>query len=80
LKIDGLFVEIGSFPSTNIAKLLDIKLDKQNYIITNDKQETNIEGIYAAGDVTDFFLKQLTTACSQGSAAATSAYRYLDKK
>jgi thioredoxin reductase (NADPH) len=80
LKIDGLFVEIGSFPSTNLARLLDIKLDKDKYIITNNKQETNIEGIFAAGDVTNFFLKQLTTACSQGAVAATSAYRYLNNK
>jgi len=76
LNINGLFIEIGGFPSTNLAKLLKVKLDKNNYILTNNLQETNIKGIYAAGDVTNFFLKQLTTACSQGSVAATSAYKY----
>lgn len=75
LKIDGLFVEIGGFPSANVAKLLGVKLDEKGYIITNDKQETNVEGVFAAGDVTNFFLKQLTTACSQGAVAGTSAYK-----
>ena len=80
LQIDGLFVEIGGFPSSNIAKLLKIKLDKRDYIIANNEQETNIKGVFAAGDTTNFFLKQLTTACSQGTVAATSAYNYLNKK
>lgn len=75
LKLDGIFIEIGTIPLTNLAKKLNIKLDENNYIITNEKQETNIKGIYATGDITNKQLKQIITAAAQGAIAADSIFR-----
>ena len=74
LKLDGVFIEIGSVPLTNIAKKLDIELDENNYIQVNEKQETNIKNIYAAGDITNKKLKQIITAAAQGAIAANSIF------
>jgi len=73
LKVDGIFVEIGSIPDEKFSKQLGLKTEKK-YIKVNKKQETNIKGIFAAGDVTDNLLKQAVTACGEGAIAATSAY------
>lgn len=82
IKVDNVFVEIGSFPSVGLAKSLRIKLDKQGHIVVNDQQETNVPGIFAAGDVSGGSqrLKQIITACAEGTIAAFSVYRYLLKK
>jgi len=77
LELDGVFVECGGIPSASIAKLLKVKLDQKGYIITSQEQETNVKGIFAAGDVTNTKLKQLTTAVGQGALAAFSAYSYI---
>ena len=78
MKIDGLFVEIGYVPSTILSKQLNIQLDK-NYIKVNDKMETNVSGVFAAGDMTlgSGGLRQIVTACSEGAIASISAYNYL---
>lgn len=77
LKLDGLFIEIGSVPSTSLAKRLGIKLDENSHIIVNGKKETNVKGVYAAGDITNSPLWQITTACADGAIAANSAFNYL---
>ena len=79
LKVDGLFIEIGNTPSVSIAKSLGVKLDGEGYIVTGKNQETNVTGVFAAGDVTNCSLKQLTIAVGQGSLAAFSAYNHLKK-
>ena len=76
LKTDGLFVEIGSVPNTKLAKELGIELE-EGYIKVNKRQKTNIEGIFAAGDITNNPLKQIIVACAQGAVAANSAYEEL---
>ncbi|MBT3407461.1 thioredoxin-disulfide reductase, partial [Candidatus Woesearchaeota archaeon] len=53
---------------------------KSGFIITDKEQRTNINGFYSAGDVTDNVLKQIITACGEGSVAVLSAYRDLKKK
>jgi len=73
LKVDGVFVEIGSIPDEKISKQLKLKTE-ENYIVVNKKQETNIKGVFAAGDITNNPLKQVITACGEGAIAATSAY------
>jgi len=73
LKLDGLFVEIGGVPDIKLAKQLKIKFEK-DYIKTDFMQRTNINGVYAAGDVTNNSLKQMITACAEGAIAANSAY------
>jgi thioredoxin reductase (NADPH) len=75
IQLQGIFVEIGVEPET---KLLDeLNAEKQEgYIKTDDKQETSIKGIFAAGDITTNSnkFKQIITACSEGAIAANSAY------
>ena len=74
IKIDGLFVEIGSVADDRLAKKLNIKFDG-DFVEVNKKQETNIKGVFAAGDITNNPLKQIITACSEGAVAADSAHK-----
>ncbi len=82
LALDGLFIEIGSVPSTALTKKLGIKLDEEGYIIVDSSQKTNINGIYAAGDITSGSNKfrQIITAASEGAIAAHSVYGFLKSK
>jgi thioredoxin reductase (NADPH) len=81
LVIDGLFIEIGADPRTELTKPLSMELDGYGFIKTNARMETNISGAYAAGDIADLFggFKQDITAAAMGSVAATSAYQYIKK-
>ncbi len=78
LKVDGLFVAVGREPDTSKLKDL-INLDSKGYIITNEDMQTNIEGVYAAGDVRQKSLRQIITACSDGAIASTKANQYLSE-
>ena len=78
LNLDGLFIEIGSVPNIALTKKMEIKTEK-DYIAVDKKQKTNIDGVFAAGDVTNNPLKQIITACSEGAVAANSAYRELNE-
>jgi len=79
ISVQGVFVEIGAVPKIAITKDLGIKVDEQEYIIVNQAQETNIENVYAAGDVTTGSNKfrQIITAVAEGAVAAGSAYKQL---
>lgn len=77
LKIDGLFIEIGTTPSLALTKPLGLNTDSLGYIITNEKMETNVEGVFAVGDIVKKDLRQIITACSDGAIAALSAYKYI---
>lgn len=81
IKADGLFVEIGAIPEVELAEKLGVKLDERGYIAVNNMMETNIPGIFAAGDTTNFFghFKQDITAAAMGSVAATSAFNFIQK-
>ena len=57
-----------------------IKLDARNQIIVDEKCQTSLEGMFAAGDVTQVPFKQITIACGQGTIAALAAYQYLQTK
>lgn len=75
LAVDGLFVEVGHLPLNEIAKGLGVSVDERGYIIVNRKQETNVSGVLAAGDITNATeLKQFITSASEGSIAAQTAY------
>ena len=78
LVIDGLFVEIGSQPQTDLAESLGADLDEFGYIKVNNMMKTSTEGFFAAGDTVNHFgrFKQDVTASAMGSMAATSAYEY----
>jgi len=82
LALNGLFIEIGSVPSTILTKKLGIKLDEEGYITVDSVQKTNIEGFYAAGDITTNSNKfrQIITAASEGAVSAHSVYEFLKNK
>ncbi|KGR75815.1 thioredoxin-disulfide reductase [Ureibacillus sinduriensis] len=75
---DGVFVYIGMDPLTAPFKNLGI-LNEHGYIVTNDKMETSVKGIFAAGDVREKMLRQIVTATGDGSIAAQSAQHYVEE-
>jgi thioredoxin reductase (NADPH) len=77
MKLDGLFIEIGTIPRKELAQKLGVKVDENGYIIADKNQRTNVKGVFAAGDITNNSLKQIITAASEGAVAAFSAYNEL---
>lgn len=75
LAVQGVFVEIGLLPNSEFAK--DVEKNQMQEIKINSYNETNIPGIFAAGDVTDVPQKQIIIAAGEGSKACLSAFRYL---
>jgi len=73
----GIFIYIGLDPNTQLFKE-QLKMDEATRIITNEKMETNIPGVYAVGDVRETPLKQAVTAAADGSLAATIAISYIE--
>ena len=78
LSVDGVFISIGTVPHSELAKDAGVKLDEKNFIKVDRNQETNVEGVFAAGDVTGGVL-QISTAVGEGCIAALSAYKYVKK-
>lgn len=72
----GIFVFVGYEPQTKIFKD-KIEMDRYGYILTNENMETNIKGVYAAGDLRPKLLRQVVTAVADGAIAATDAERYV---
>ncbi len=81
LKIDGIFIEIGLDPNTEMAKNLNIELDEEGYVAIDSECRTTEKGIWAAGDITTGSnkLKQIITAAAEGAIAAESIQRHLKK-
>jgi len=75
LAVEGIFVEVGLLPNSEFAT--DVEKNKLLEIQVNSRNETNIPGVFAAGDVTDVPEKQIIIAAGEGSKAALSAFRYL---
>ncbi len=76
-KLDGLFVEIGHIVESDFAKKLGVELDDHGQIKIDKESRTNVDGFYAAGDVTDRAFKQAITGVAEGCVAANSAYEYI---
>ena len=77
VKVEGVFIEAGLLPNSGFAN--DIDKNEHKEIMINSRNETNVPGIFAAGDVTDVPEKQIVIAAGEGSKAALSAFKYLNK-
>jgi len=77
IEINGLFIAVGQEPKNIMFKNV-VDLDEKGYIISTDDVHTNTKGIYVAGDARVKMLRQLTTAVSDGSIAATTAIREME--
>jgi thioredoxin reductase (NADPH) len=77
MKIDGIFGAIGHIPITDLAKEIGVELNEGGYIKINRKSETNLKGVYAAGDVVDTDFKQAIVGVAEGVTAAHSAFTFV---
>jgi len=76
IPVNGVFVSVGYIPHTELAQQLGVNLDESGHIIIDPEQKTNIDYVYAIGDVC-IGLKQWVVACGQGAVAASSAFNDL---
>lgn len=76
ISLDGLFISIGRKPETKLFEG-QVELDKNGYIVADESTKTNIEGVFAAGDVRTKVLRQVVTAAADGAVAVHYAEEYL---
>lgn len=76
IPVNGVFIYAGLTPLSQNFKDL-VQLDAQGFIITDEKLQTSIPGIFAAGDIRAHTIRQIITACGDGAAAALYAYQYI---
>ena len=74
--IDGVFIFVGHIPNTELFEGV-INLNEQGYVLVDEKQQTNIEGVFAAGDVHDHVFRQAITAAGAGAAAGIMAEKFV---
>ena len=79
IDVNGVFIEIGANPSTETLSELGLELEN-GYIKTDKETKTNVEGVFAAGDITNNNVKQMINAAGEGAVAAINVYDYLMKK
>jgi thioredoxin reductase (NADPH) len=79
MTVDGVFIFIGHKPNNELYKG-QIEIDERGFIVVSQKMETNIPGVYAAGEAADKEFKQVITSAGMGAAAAIEASRYLSNK
>lgn len=78
IETNGVFIYVGMKPNSQIVEGL-VELDAQGYIVTNAKMETSVEGIYAMGDIRTTPLRQVISACGDGSIAGQQVYNYIQE-
>lgn len=79
LPVAGVFVFVGMEPNAEFVKDM-VDTARGGWLKTNDKMETSVEGIFAAGDVRDKFLRQVITAAGDGATASMAAYAYISEQ
>ena len=79
LEVDAVFVQIGEAPNSQLAQAAGVETDEHGYIKVDMNQQTNLTGVFAAGDVTNQPIKQVGTAVGQGIIAALEAYGYIKR-
>ncbi|MBD3261980.1 MAG: thioredoxin-disulfide reductase, partial [Candidatus Altiarchaeales archaeon] len=79
IPVEGVFIEVGSIPTSQLAKCEGLEFNDQNEITVNNRCETTVPGLFAAGDVTNVPEKQIIVAAAQGCIASLSAFKYLSK-
>jgi len=77
LDLEGVFVEIGLIPNSSFAKALE--KNNRDELVVDCYNRTNLEAVFAAGDVTNVPEKQIIIACGEGSKACLSAFKYLSR-
>ncbi|HDL02484.1 MAG TPA: thioredoxin-disulfide reductase [Candidatus Pacearchaeota archaeon] len=78
LDVSGVFIEAGATAATEVLKELKLKMDK-SYIVTGKDTKTSVDGIFAAGDVTNIAMRQMITAAGEGAVAAKGAHEFIQK-
>lgn len=76
IAVDGVFIEVGEIPTTELVKSAGVEINDKNFISVNSRHETNLPGVYAVGDVTGS-LAQIIVAAAGGADAATNAYLFI---
>jgi len=79
LNLEGLFIEIGYIPKTELAEKIGVKTNTKHEIIVDKHSQTNVPGVFGAGDCTDYDFKQAITGVAQGAHAAQAAYEFIKK-
>lgn len=77
LEVDGIFIYTGRKPNAPFLEGIELESDERGYLITSEKMETSITGVYAAGDIRKKFLRQVITAAADGAIAATAVSQFL---
>uniref|UniRef100_UPI003F535EE9 FAD-dependent oxidoreductase n=1 Tax=Acinetobacter sp. P1(2025) TaxID=3446120 RepID=UPI003F535EE9 len=77
VELAGIFVQIGLLPNTDFLKNSAVELSNRGEIVINDRNETSVQGVFAAGDCTTVPYKQIIIATGEGAKAALSAFDYM---
>ncbi len=79
IDVDGVFIQIGEAPNSQVSREAGVNVDEAGFIIVDDRQRTNIVGVYAAGDVTICPVKQIGLAVGEAIIAASEAFGYIKR-
>ena len=82
MQMDGLFPEIGAVPQNVLLQEIGVKFDNAGFIMVDSNQQTNVEGVFAAGDITATHVgfKQAVVAAAEGAVAANSVFKLLKER
>lgn len=82
ISVDGVFIEIGATPATNLAQSLGCTVDAKGYLQVDHAMKTTVDGVYGAGDITSGsnYFAQFVTAAGEGAVAANSAFHYVQTR